>query len=265
MPVIVVKIGGAAGVATEKIVQDLRGRSDVVVVHGGSDAANALSERLGRPPRFVTSPSGHVSRFTDKETLETFTMALAAVNARLVADMRKAGINAVGLSGIDGGLLTARRKDSVRSVENGKTLILRGDHTGTIEGVNATLLTLLLSNGYVPVIGVPVISHEGEILNADADRAAAQVAGAMKAETLVILTNVPGVLRDPTDASTLIPTLARSDLDDAIDRFAQGRMKKKLLAAKEAIEAGVPRVILASAAIERPLTRAIEGVGTVIS
>ncbi|MBI4394236.1 MAG: [LysW]-aminoadipate kinase [Euryarchaeota archaeon] len=262
---IVLKIGGAAGVATEKIVQDLRGRRDVVVVHGGSDAANVLSEKLGHPPRFITSPSGHVSRFTDSETLDIFTMALAGVNARLVAGMRKSGINAVGLSGIDGGLLMARRKDTVRSVEHGKTMILRGDHTGTIDGVNTALLTLLLSHGYVPVIGVPVLGHEGDVLNADADRAAAQVAGAMKAEALVILTNVPGVLRDPSDRSTLIAAIARSAIDETIERFAQGRMKKKLLGAKEAIEAGVPRVILALASVEKPLTRAIEGVGTVIS
>lgn len=265
MSLVVVKIGGAAGVASAGLVEDLVGRRDLIVVHGGSGAANALSERLGHPPRFITSPSGHVSRFTDERTLEAFTMAMASVNSRLVIEMRRAGINAIGLSGLDGGLLVARRKRSVRAVENGKTVVLRGDFTGTIEDVNTGLLTLLLSNGYVPVVGVPAISRDGEAVNADADRAAARIAGAMKAEALVILTNVPGLLADVDDPASIIAAVERGQIDVAIERHARGRMRKKLLGAKEAAEAGVARIVIASASNVRPLAAALAGAGTVIS
>lgn len=258
----VVKLGGAAGVDPDPVLHDLRQRRGWVLVHGGSDAANALAQRLGSEPRFITSPSGHVSRFTDGETLQIFTMALAAFNARLVARLQQLGVNAVGLAGVDGGLLLAKRKETVRAVERGKTILLRGDHTGTVEKVNAALLTLLLDHGYAPVVTLPALAPDTPV-NADADRAAAKVAVAMRAEALVILSNVPGLLRDMRDEASVVREIPRRDLD-AFEPLAQGRMKKKLLAAREAIDGGVARVVLASANVEEPVSRALKGEGTVI-
>jgi acetylglutamate/LysW-gamma-L-alpha-aminoadipate kinase len=114
---------------------------------------------------------------------------------------------------------------------------------------------------YVPVVTVPAISYEGQPVNADADRAAAAVAAAMDAEALVILSNVPGLLRDVDDPDSLVSSIARDQIDRSMD-LAKGRMRKKVLGAKEALEMGVPKVIFASASVERPITRALEGGGT---
>jgi len=195
-PMIVVKIGGSQGVNLEAICQDAAGLvktgAQVVVVHGGSAETNDLSEKLGLPPRFVTHTSGFTSRYTDRATLEIFAMVTAGkISTLLVEKLQQAGVNALGLSGVDGRLLVARRKDAIRIVENGRVRLLRDDYTGKIVEVNADLFHLLLDSGYTPVVAPLAISLEGEALNVDADRAAAMVAGALKAEQLILLTNVP--------------------------------------------------------------------------
>jgi [amino group carrier protein]-L-2-aminoadipate/L-glutamate 6-kinase len=265
----VVKMGGAAGVNLEAICADVAAlvKQDqrVVLVHGGSDETNRLSEQLGHPPRFVTSPSGYTSRFTDRMTLEIFAMVTAGkINTLLVEALQRKGVNALGLSGVDGRLMEAKRKEAIRAVENGKVRVLHDDHTGTIQTVNAGLLQLLMDAGYTPVIAPLAISPEGVALNVDADRAAAMLAGALRADSLILLTNVPGLLRRFPDESTLIPRLERARLEDSLS-FAEGRMKKKVLGASEALEHGVGRVIFADGRVAEPVQRALAGHGTVIA
>lgn len=261
---IVVKIGGGVGTGFDNLVRDMEGRKDVILVHGGSDFLNKLSEDLGIPPRFVTSPSGHTSRVTDEATLDLIRMAYAgSVNKRLVERLRKEGVNALGLSGIDGGLLRGRRKGSIRIVENGKVRILHGDHTGAVEEVNSDLLRLLLDNGFLPVITIPIEATDGGSLNADADRAAAAVASAIGADTLLLLTNKPGLLKDVQDDGSLVRSVSKAGIDQAMD-IAEGRMKKKVLAAKEALDGGVRRVVIGNANSEGPIEKALAGEGTVI-
>ncbi len=259
----VVKLGGGAGIDAANVVEDLaRHGRDWVLVHGASDETNRLSEALGKPPRFVTSVSGHVSRFTDAETLDHLAMASGKVNLRLVEALQRLGVNAVGLAGVDGRLLEGARKDHVKALVDGKRVVLRGDHTGTVERVNAPLLRLLLANGYSPVVTVPAISTEGSAVNADADRAAAAVAGALGADVLVILSNVPGLLADVTDPASIVRRVPLADLPRVAD-LAHGRFKKKVLGAEEAFALGVRRVVFASANEERPVERALSGeIGT---
>lgn len=261
---LVVKVGGGAGIDTANLCADLATRKDWVLVHGASDATNKLSESLGHPPRFVTSVTGHVSRFTDPQTLDIFAMASGQLNLRLVEALQKLGVNAVGLTGVSGRVLEGTRKDHVKAMVDGKRVVLRGDHTGTVDRVNAPLLRMLLDHGYAPVLTVPAISREGDAVNADADRAAAQVAGALGAETLVILSNVPGLLRDLQDPASLVRRIPQPELEGLAEKYAQGRFKKKVLGAAEALDLGVQRVILASAAAPRPLEAALRGEGTVI-
>ncbi len=266
---IVVKIGGSEGVGLDAICLDVaalvRQGQPVIVVHGGSAETNAISEKLGHPPRFVTGATGFTSRYTDRATLEIFAMVTnGRINTLLVERLQKAGVNAFGLSGLDGRLMVAHRKDAIRIVENGKQRILRDDFTGKIEQVNAALLQSLVAAGLTPVISPLAISPQGEALNVDADRAAAMVAGAVKAEQLVILTNVPGLMRCFPDESTLIPHLPRVGLEQALS-FAEGRMKKKVLGASEALDLGVAKVVFADGRIAQPLQAALSGKGTVIS
>ncbi|MCD6553802.1 MAG: [LysW]-aminoadipate kinase [Anaerolineae bacterium] len=266
---IVVKIGGVEGLGIEPLCADvahLIGNGEqVVLVHGGSHRTNVISEKLGHPPRFVTSVSGHVSRYTDRETLEIFAMVVAGqVNKLLVERLQGLGVNAVGLSGPDGRLLEGRRKSALKIVEKGKRKVLRGEWSGVIQRVNVSLLRLLLDHGYTPVIAPLAISHEGEMVNVDGDRAAAAVAAALGAETLVLLSNVPGLLRDFPDEGSLIRSIGRGEVE-AYFPYARGRMKKKLLGATEALEDGVGRVIIADGRAQNPIRRALAGEGTVIA
>jgi acetylglutamate/LysW-gamma-L-alpha-aminoadipate kinase len=226
---------------------------------------NVLSEKLGKPPRFVTSESGFVSRHTDRETLEIFMMVTAGkINKLLVEELQRLGVNAFGLSGLDGQLLQGVRKGTLRIVENGKTKVLRGDYGGRIRKANPGVLNMLIEAGYLPVVAPLAISEQGEALNVDADRVAAAIAAAVQAETLVILSNVPGLLRSVTDENSLIPRIPKLEIEEYLNRYAQGKMKKKLLGATEALTDGVERVVIADGRIEQPVQRALAGQGTVI-
>lgn len=266
---IVIKVGGAEGIDYDALCRDVaelwREGRRLVIVHGGSAETNRIAEALGHPPRFVTSPSGFTSRFTDRETLEIFEMVYCGkMNKGIVERLQRLGVNAVGLSGLDGRIFEGRHKGSVRSLEGGKVKILRGDHTGTVERVNTELVELLLGAGYLPVLTPPGASYDGAAINVDGDRAAAALAGALRAEALVLLSNVPGLLRDFPDEATLIPKIEAAAVEEYLD-FARDRMKKKVLGAAEAVNSGVRRVIFADARIEEPVRRALAGKGTIIS
>jgi acetylglutamate/LysW-gamma-L-alpha-aminoadipate kinase len=265
---IVVKVGGGAGMDYDALCADVaelwRAGQRLVLVHGGSNETNLLAERLGHPPRFVTSPSGYTSRYTDRATLEIFVMAVAGkVNKLIVERLQRLGINAVGLAGLDGRVLEGQRKAVIRIVEDGKQKILRDDWTGTIERVNADLLRLLLDAGYLPVVAPIAASAQGEAVNVDGDRAAAALAEGLAAETLLLLSNVPGLLRSFPDEASLIARIPRGSVEEYLP-VAQGRMKKKVLGATEALAGGVGRVILGDARVAQPITRALAGQGTVI-
>lgn len=266
--IIVVKLGGTEGVDFSAICNNaaelLKQGKKLILVHGGSAEANSLGESLGAPPKMITSPSGYTSRYTDRKTLEIFLMAVnGKINSLLTEQLQMLGVNAFGLCGLDGRLMQAARKDSIQSVENGKRKIIRDDYTGKIENVNSELLLMLLNAGYLPVIAPVAVSEKGEALNVDADRAAAMAASALKAETLILLTAVPGLMKNFPDESTLIWQLPQSQLA-AASEAAQGRMKKKVLGAEEALKGGVSRVVIADGRIQKPISNALAGNGTSI-
>ena len=266
---LVVKLGGTEGVDFSAICQDVAALAaagqPLVLVHGGSAEANALGEATGHPAQFIISPSGHSSRYTDPQTLEVFIMAVnGKVNTLLVSQLQGMGVNALGLCGLDGRLMTAKRKEAIQGVQNGKRRIIRDDQSGKIEQVDAGLLRLLLQAGYVPVVAPLALGEKGEALNTDADRAAAMVAAALQAETLLLLTAVPGLLRSFPDENTLIPRLKAAQLEEAMGA-AQGRMKKKVLGAQEALQGGVKQVVIADGRGSQPISRALAGSGTWIT
>ena len=268
MSVTVVKIGGSAGINLDHVCADVAALTNeskqIVLMHGAGNEANVLGEKLGHPAKHVTSPQGYTSRYTDRATLEIYVMAACGkINTFLVERLQKLGVNAIGLSGVDGRLLEGARKDAIRIVENGKQRILRDDYTGRVEKVNAELLGVLLERHYVPVVAPLAISYQGDAINVDGDRAAAMIAGALGAEQLIILTNVPGLLRAFPDESSLIAHIDKQHVEASID-FAEGRMKKKVLGATEALALGVRQVVFADGRVEQPIHRALECKGTVI-
>ncbi|MDY6817579.1 MAG: acetylglutamate/acetylaminoadipate kinase [Halobacteriales archaeon] len=270
---VVVKIGGAAAVDPAGALADVAAlRSDdesVVVVHGGSTAMDETLERMGIDPEYVETPSGVVGRFTDSETMDVFKMVMPGlVNTDLVAGLHNQGVDAVGLSGVDGKLLTGPRKNAVRVLEDGKKKIRRGDHSGSIESVNATLLETLLADGYTPVASVPMLGEESDgsytPVNADADRSAAAIAGALDAR-LVLLTDTTGVYRDPDDPSTVIDRVEDPAGYRELKTAAEGFMGRKVMAAEEALVGGAPSVTIADANAADPIQSALAGAGTTIT
>ncbi|WP_227134246.1 acetylglutamate/acetylaminoadipate kinase [Halorubellus salinus] len=267
----VVKIGGARAVDPDGALADVadlvESGEDVVVVHGGSTAVDETLEALGEEPEYVETPGGVVGRFTDERTMEVFEMVLPGkLNTDLTAGLVNEGVDAVGLSGVDGKLLAGPRKSAVRVQEDGKKKIRRGDHSGTIKQVNADLLETLLAGGYTPVATVPMAGKDGDVwlpVNADADRAAAAIAGALGAD-LVVLTDVAGVYADPDDASTRIDAVATADDWAALEDAAEGFMTKKVMAAREALEGGAASVAVATANADAPVTSALDGDATTI-
>jgi acetylglutamate/LysW-gamma-L-alpha-aminoadipate kinase len=265
---IVLKIGGSEGINYDFIADDIaalvKEGQPLIVIHGGSALTNQVAEQLGHPPQFVTSVSGFTSRRTDRRTLEIFEMVYCGqMNKGMVEKLQRRGVNALGLSGLDGRIWEGPRKDAIKVIQNGRRLVIRDDYTGKVERVNVPLLQALLDAGVLPVLTPPAASYDGEAINVDGDRAAAATAAAFQAEALIILSNVPGLLEKFPDESSLIRHIPKAKIDQFMS-FAEDRMKKKVMGAQEALAQGTGKVIFADGRVEQPVRRAMAGEGTVI-
>ncbi|GAB1823627.1 [LysW]-aminoadipate kinase [Herbidospora sp. RD11066] len=265
---IVVKCGGNPAVDASGVCADVAGLvhegQSVVLVHGGSGEIARLAGRLGVPQRTLVAPDRVSTRYTDPATLEVVVLALAgAVKPGLVAELSRLGVPAVGLTGLDGGLLRARRKGAVRSVVDGRTTLVRDNLSGRLDEVRTELPETLLRSGFVPVISPPAIDEHDRPVNVDADRVAAALAAALGADRLVLLTGAPGVLADPGDPASVL-TDYEVPATGAPGRFAGGGMALKLVAAREALTGGVGQVNIADGRVSDPVSRAVGGRGTIV-
>lgn len=265
---LVVKVGGSLGDQLMNVCADLRRLTlrgePVVVLHGGSAEANRLHEQIGVPKRYLRSSSGMHSRYTDAATLDVLTLAMAGrVKPSLTANLVRCGVRAVGLTGIDGALVLAKKTPPARAFLDDRLVVVRDDLTGRVRSVNTALLRLLLDGGYVPVLSPPVIDPDCGPLNIDGDRLASAIAVALGATQLILLSNVPGLLRDPGDPASLIRRLEPSSFEEHAG-LAQGRMRVKLLAAQEALSGGVRRVVVGDGRLASPIAAALAGEGTVL-
>jgi acetylglutamate/LysW-gamma-L-alpha-aminoadipate kinase len=227
----------------------------IVLVHGGGNTVTGIAEKLGVPQKFVTSPEGFKSRYTDAETIQIFTMVMAGkINKEIVRLLQSRKICALGLSGLDGALIHAERKKKlVMKDERGRKRVIDGGYTGKITNVDGGLLRTLISAGYVPVIAPIALGAESEPLNLDGDRTAAYVAGALQAELLVLLTDVNGVSLE----GAIVPQLDADEAMRNLNKLGAG-MITKVYAAVEAISMGVGRVMISPGNHENPFTSAIQ-------
>ncbi len=265
---LLIKAGGGRDINWNGIARDISyliSREKVVLVHGASYYRDNLASRLSIPIKTIVSPSGITSVYTDQQLLEVFLMAYAGlVNKKVVARLQKEGVRAVGLSGVDGGLWQAKAKKEIMAREGDRVILLKNNLTGRVEEINTELINLLVENNYLPVICSPAISFEKEIVNTDNDWAIAIMAEKLKIKKLVVLFEKPGLLENPDDENTLVPRVEKEKIEDYL-AFARGRMKKKMLGAKRAIEGGVEVIFWGDGRIENPILNALEGKGTVIS
>ncbi len=259
----VLKLGGGAGNDHTATLTNLAARIQSgerwVLVHGASDAANKLAEQVGYPAQTLVTPGGHTSRYTDARTIEIYSAAAGSVNQQMTAQLAGLGIKAVGLAGPN--IILAQRKGAIRAIVNGRQIIVRDDYTGTISRVNGDVLRTLLEAGQTPVVAPLAMGLQFERLNVDGDLVAANIARELGAEALIILSNVPGLMRDLSDADSLVTGFTLQELE-RYEWLAAGRMKKKLLAAQTA---NVARTILADSRVVNPLDAALSGGGTHIT
>lgn len=257
--ILVIKYGGNAMVSEElkhQVMEDIALLRmvgvRVVMVHGGGPEINAMLGRLGKKSEWING-----LRVTDKETIDVVQMVLAGkVNKSLVGLLGQQGVKAVGLSGMDDRLIQAVMKDPDLG------------YVGRITNINAQLLLDLIDDGYVPVISTLACDDEGNIYNINADTAAAQIAGALGAESLFMMTDIAGILRDKDDPQSLIPCI---DINEAVELFnsgiISGGMIPKVECCIEAIHRGVGRVVVMDGRVSHSILLEIltnEGVGTMV-
>uniref|UniRef100_A0A7C4NNB9 Putative [LysW]-aminoadipate/[LysW]-glutamate kinase n=1 Tax=Ignisphaera aggregans TaxID=334771 RepID=A0A7C4NNB9_9CREN len=262
---LVVKAGGRALAQNmEGIVKDIARVSkneQVVFVHGGGDEVTDVCRKLSIEPKFVVSPEGIRSRYTDEKELEVYVMVMGGkLNKTIVSKLVALNVNAIGISGVDGPTLIAERKKKIVVVdERGRKRVIDGGYTGKIVRVEKDLINKLLNVGYVVVLAPIAVDNEGTLLNVDGDQAAYAIASALKATYMILLTDVEGVIID----GALIKRLKVSEVEDAIKSIGFG-MNRKVMLAKRAVEEGVSKAVISSGLIENPISGALQGIGTVI-
>lgn len=270
--VFVVKLGGDVLADThlrEQVAGQLALLSSLsirlVVVHGGGPQASALSRRLGVEPRMVAG-----RRVTDDHALDVAKMVYRGLlNSELVAALRHNGVGAVGLSGVDGDLLTAKRRPPVRVVDDdGKEETVDYGHVGDIAAVDPRVLQTLMEARFVPVISSLAGDGDGNVYNVNADTVAETLATALRAQKLIFMTGAPGVLRDRNDASTLVTFADPDDLVGLMQSGALvGGMRPKVEACIRAATGGVERTHIIDGRAPDALLMEVftgAGVGTMI-
>ena len=233
----------------------------VVVVHGGGPQSTALSKRLGLETRMVDG-----RRVTDAATLEVSIMVLnGEINTRVVAMCRALGVPAIGISGVDGGLIKASRRPPVKS-SAGETVDY--GFVGDIHGIDASIILKQLDNDLVPIVSPLSADDQGVLLNINADTVAAAIACELKAEKFILATGVPGILESVEDPRSLISYVDRAGLRRLRDEGKLlGGMLPKVAAIERALSGGVPRVHVISYAQPDSLLLEVftnEGTGTLV-
>ncbi len=237
-------------------------KNQVIFVHGGGVEVTEIAQKLGKEQRFITSPDGFRSRYTDRDTVDIYTMVMAGkLNKQIVTALESKGVRAIGLCGLDGQLIKAERKKRLVLInERGRRMAIDGGYTGRIEEINTDLLRLLMEAGYLIVVSPVAMSEEYEPLNVDGDRTAASIAGALKADVLLLLTDIEGLMIEGKTVQRLRSTEAK----EILQKIGPG-MITKIHAAIEALEQGVREVIISSGTGSTPLSSALShSVGTAI-
>lgn len=239
----------------------------IAVIHGGGKQLTAIAERLGITQRIVNG-----RRVTDAETLEVAKMVFAGqINTDILSALRRAGAETVGLSGLDGNTIHARRRDiqNVLNQETGEVEEVDFGHVGDIVKINVRLIRLLLDNGYVPVIASLGADEQGNVYNINADTIAAEIAVHLQAEKLVLLTDVDGVLLDRNDPQSRISRLKIEEAERLVqNRVVSAGMLPKISAIARLIQRGVRSAHIINGAKRNALLHEVftdEGAGTMIT
>ena len=258
----ILKIGGGAAINLDGIVADLAALATPCVVVAGANAVrDDLAQRLGTPTRTLTSVSGYTSVFSDAQAIDVILMSYAGLrNRRLVELCQRHGVNAIGLTGLDGRAVEGQRNRGIRVREGGKTLIKR-DFSGKPRRVNTSLLRLLLDHGYTPVLSIPILDEQGHAINSENDDIVTVLQEGLHAPRIIQLIEAPGYLADRDDPGSRVPHLTRDALAQR-EREGEGRMRRKLLALTRLLDADATEILISDGRVEHPIRDALAGKGT---
>ena len=265
---ILVKIGGGANINIDYIISDLadylqKSNESCIIVHGANSLRDDIARRLNYEKVVLTSVSGYSSVYSDKEAINIQMMTYAGMkNKRLIESCQIHGINAIGLTGLDGKVIQGKRNQGIR-IKEGEKLKIKRDFSGKPQSVNTNLLHLLTSNGYTPVLTVPIIDENNFAINSENDDIIAELHRALKATAIFQFIEEPGLLQDFNNKDSVIKKLSKLELD-AMEEKAEGRIKRKLYALKKLIDYGSTKVYITDGRIEQPITNALAGHGTII-
>lgn len=261
---LIIKIGGGETINLNGIVSDLSQLEEqFIIVHGANAARDKLAKNLKIEKTILTSVSGFSSVYSDDTAIELIMMTYAGLmNKKIVALCQQHGINAIGLSGLDGRAIQGNKNSGIRVKDAEKVKIVR-DQSGKSTAVNQKLLQLLLDNNYFPVLCIPIISENGEPLNSENDDIVYTIQKAFNAEKVIHLIEAPGFLENPSDDSSLIKQLSKSELDDKIEQ-TQDRMKRKLYSIGKLLDTNIGEIVIADGRTEHPVNDALKHKGTVI-
>lgn len=261
---LLIKIGGGSRINLEGIAHDVAELEDqIVIVHGANALRDELAARLGVEKQVITSVKGFSSVYSDSELIDVMLMAYSGVrNKRIVELLHQHGMNAIGLTGLDGALVRGMRNKGIRVREGGKTLIRR-DLSGKPVAINRKLLGWLLENGYTPVVTFPVIDEHNMAINSENDDIVTLLALALRPAWVIQLIEAPGFLEDPNDPESVVPVIPPQQLA-RWEGQAAGRMKRKLMAIRQLARLRETKVLIADGRTATPVTDAMAGKGTVI-
>jgi len=261
---IIVKVGGGRKINLKGVVEDLSSLSEpFIIVHGANAVRDDLAAKLGHPTKTVMSVSGYSSVLSDENAIDMIMVAYAGLqNKRLVELCQQHGINAVGLSGIDGKAVQGVRNKGIRVRQNEKTIMMR-DYSGKPRSVNKRLITLLLDNGYVPVLCIPIIDENNTAINSENDDIVATLQEELHAETVIQLIEAPGFLNDANNENSLVARISKLELESR-EAQVEGRMKRKIHALTKLAATGVQRILISDGRVEHPIQDALNGKGTTI-
>lgn len=260
----IIKIGGGKEINTQAIISDLKEvKEKVIIVHGANYYRDELAKQLNIHKKTLTSVSGYSSVYSDENAIDAIMMAYSGLRNKKIVEMCQInGINAIGLSGIDGCLIRAKRNAGIRIKENGRIKIIR-DFSGKPQEINKELLEMLLEKNYLPVLCIPLIDENGFAINSENDDVVALLKNTFNVETVISFIEAPGFLENKDDSNSLIKKMSKLELEKR-EAQVDGRMKRKILALKKMFEKGSCKMIIADGRTEHPLKDALEGKGTVI-
>ncbi len=256
---LILKVGGGSQINFEEIILDLHSiDEEVIVVLGANSTRSKLAELQNLNLETVTSVSGVSSVLTTPSVVDIIMQSYAGLQSQLfVEKCQQNGINAISLSGLDGGLIKGKKNKGIKVVINGKKKVIR-DLSGKPDTLNVDLLTTLIDKKFVPVITIPIMGENGEALNTENDDIVSLLQRELSAERVIHLIEAPGILQDPENEESMLTNISLIELEVLISTSA-GRFKRKLLSLQTLIKQNCEQIYIGDGRVKNPIQKCLNG------